>query len=176
MTRTVEGQPISLFYGYVMDGIFQTQAEVQESPFQSNDTRAGDIKFVDINGDGVINDNDQTFIGSPHPDYTFNLTNDFSFKNFDLSIFIQGVQGNEVLNLMKRDTEGLAGLNNQVLSASERFTTLNPSNTVPRATGSDPNANRRISTRYIEDGSFIRIKNITSVSYTHLTLPTICSV
>ena len=161
VTRTVEGRAISLFYGYVMEGIFQTQAEVQESPFQSTDTRAGDIKFQDINGDGIINDSDQTFIGSPHPDFTYNLTNDFSYKNFDLSIFIQGVQGNEILNLMKRDTEGLAGLSNQLVSANDRFTTANPSNTVPRATGSDPNANRRISTRYIEDGSFIRIKNIT---------------
>ncbi len=161
VTRTVEGQPISLFYGYVMDGIFQTQAEVQESPFQSNETRAGDIKFQDLNDDGIINASDQTFIGNPHPDFTFNLTNDFYFKNFNLSVFVQSVQGNEVLNLMRRDIEGLAGLTNQVVSANDRFTNANPSNTVPRATGSDPNANRRISTRYIEDGSFVRIKNIT---------------
>ena len=86
---------------------------------------------------------------------------DFSFKVFDLSIFLQGVYGNEVLNLIRRDIEGMAGLVNQAVLVDERFRTNLPSGEVPRATHTDPNDNRRISTRFIEDGSFLRIKNIT---------------
>ncbi len=161
VTRTVEGLPISQFYGYEMEGIFQSQAEVVESPFQSDGTRAGDIKFKDRNGDGVITDEDQAFIGSPHPDFTLNLTNEISYKGFDMSIFVQSVYGNEILNIMRRNIEGMAGLSNQSKAVIDRFQTSNPSNTVPRPTSPDPNNNRRISTRFIEDGSFIRIKNIT---------------
>lgn len=165
VTRTEEGRPISQFYGYVMDGIFQDQAEVAESPFQSNGTRAGDIKFRDLNNDGVVNDQDQTFLGNPHPDFTVNLTNSFTWKGIDLSIFLQGVFGNEILNLVRRDIEGLAGLSNQSVNVINRWSPTNPSNSVPRATDTDPNANRRISTRFIEDGSFVRLRNI-SLGYT----------
>ena len=161
VTRTVEGMPISQFYGYVTDGIFQDQAEVAESPFQQNDTRAGDIKFKDLNEDGVINDADQTFIGSPIPDFTLNISNNIEYKGFDFNLFVQGVSGNEVLNLVRRDVEGMAGLSNQVVAVANRFTPLSPSTELPRATGIDPNNNRRISDRFIEDGSFIRIKNMT---------------
>lgn len=161
VTRTEERQPIGQFYGYVAEGIFQTQAEVEESPFQNDGTRAGDIKFADLNNDGVITDEDQTFLGSPHPDYTYNITNDFYYKGFDLSIFLQGVQGNEILNLIRRDIEGMAGLVNQSVVVDERFRNSAPSTTVPRATHTDPNFNRRVSSRFVEDGSFLRIKNIT---------------
>lgn len=161
VTRTEEGRAISEFYGYVMEGIFQDQAEVAEAPFQANGTRAGDIRFKDLNNDGVINDEDQTFIGSPLPDFTLNMTNDFSFKGFDLNIFFQGVFGNEILNLMRRDIEGMTGLNNQSVKVANRYSSLNTETDVPRAISADPNDNRRVSTRFIEDGSFIRIKNIT---------------
>jgi len=161
VTRTVEGMPISMFYGYVTDGLFQTQAEVVESPFQSTDTRAGDIKFKDLNSDGIINEQDQTFIGSPIPDFTLNMTHTLEWKNFDMNLFVQGVYGNEILNIMRRDIEGMSSNGNQVVAAIDRWTSLNPGNEVPRATGSDPNNNRRVSDRFIEDGSFIRIKNIT---------------
>ncbi|MEM6342257.1 MAG: TonB-dependent receptor [Bacteroidota bacterium] len=161
VTRTVEGMPISQFYGYEMEGIFQTQDEVGESPFQAEGTRAGDIKFKDLNGDGIINDEDQTFIGSPLPDFTLNMTHDFSYQGFDLNIFVQGVYGNEILNLVRRDFEGMAGFSNQSIIVIDRWTQLNPSTEVPRADGNDPNDNRRISTRFIEDGSFARIKNLT---------------
>jgi len=161
VTRTVEGMPISQFYGYQTDGIFQTQVEVEDSPFQQEGTRAGDIKFRDLNNDGVINDEDQTFLGSPHPDFTLNITNSFKYKGFDLNVFFQGVFGNEILNLLRRDIEGMAGLSNQALTVVDRFTNLTPSTTVPRATSPDPNSNRRISDRFVEDGSFVRLKNIT---------------
>lgn len=165
VTRTVEGRAISQFYGYVMEGIFQDQAEVVESPFQQNGTRAGDIKFKDLNSDGIINDLDQTFIGNPLPDYTINMTNNLSFKGIDCSFFFQGVFGNEILNLVRRDIEGMAGLANQAVKVADRFRPGEPSTTVPRATSPDPNSNRRVSTRFIEDGSFIRLKNV-SLGYT----------
>ncbi|MEM9820828.1 MAG: SusC/RagA family TonB-linked outer membrane protein, partial [Bacteroidota bacterium] len=161
VTRTEEGRPIGQFYGYVTEGIFQSQAEVSESPFQNGGTRAGDIKFADLNDDGVIDDQDQTFLGSPHPDFTFNITNDFSFKGFDFSVFLQAVYGNEILNLIRRDIEGMAGLVNQAVEVDQRFRNSEPSSTLPRATHTDPNFNRRISDRFVEDGSFLRIKNIT---------------
>ncbi len=161
VTRTLEGAPISQFYGFVMEGIFQTQDEIAESAFQSEGTRPGDIKFSDLNNDGVINEEDQQFIGNPLPDFTLNMTQDFSYKGFDLSIFLQGVFGNEVLNMMRRDIEGMAGLSNQSAVVADRFTNTSPSTTTPRASNTDPNANRRISTRFVEDGSFIRLKNIT---------------
>ncbi|MEL6922493.1 MAG: TonB-dependent receptor [Bacteroidota bacterium] len=165
VTRTVEGMPISQFYGYQLDGIFQDNAEIAESPFQSNGTRPGDIRFKDLNDDGIINDLDQTFIGSPLPDFTLNISNSINYKGFDFNIFFQSVYGNEILNLVRRDIEGMAGRANQSVVVSERWRPTQPSNTVPRATGPDPNNNRRISDRFIEDGSFIRLKNV-SLGYT----------
>ncbi|MCI4671092.1 MAG: TonB-dependent receptor [Bacteroidia bacterium] len=161
VTRTEEGQPIGMFYGHIVDGIFQSQSEIGESPFQTDGTRPGDIRFRDINSDGVIDEKDQSFLGSPHPDFTANLINNFSYKGFDLSIFLQSVYGNEILNLIRRDIEGMAGLVNQSVNVIDRYTNTNPSTTVPRATGPDPNDNRRISDRFIEDGSFLRLKNLT---------------
>ncbi|MFK7981563.1 MAG: SusC/RagA family TonB-linked outer membrane protein [Saprospiraceae bacterium] len=165
VTRTEEGQPISQFYGYVTDGIFQSQAEVVESPFQQDGTRAGDIKFKDLNNDGIINDQDQTFLGSPHPDFTLNMTNNFSYKGIDFSFFFQGVFGNEILNLIRRDIEGMAGLANQSVRVIDRSRPGMPDDEMPRATGPDPNSNRRISSRFIEDGTFVRLKNV-SLGYT----------
>lgn len=161
VTRTEEGQAIGMFYGHKMLGIFQSQEEISASPFQSEGTRPGDIRFQDLNGDGVIDEKDQTFLGSPHPDFTANLINSFNYKGFDLNIFLQSVYGNEILNLIRRDIEGMAGLSNQAVNVINRFTPANPSTTVPRATGPDPNDNRRVSDRFIEDGSFLRIKNLT---------------
>jgi TonB-dependent starch-binding outer membrane protein SusC len=161
VTRTEEGFPISYFYGYQTDGIFQTQAEVDEYAFNSDGTRVGDIKFKDLNGDNVINELDQTFLGSPLPDFTLNVTNNIEYKGFDFNIFFQGVYGNKILNLMRRDIEGLAGLANQTKRMANRSKPGMPSPDLPRTTGTDPNDNRRISDRYIEDGSFIRLKNMT---------------
>ncbi|MEL6143434.1 MAG: TonB-dependent receptor, partial [Bacteroidota bacterium] len=169
VTRTEEGGSISQFYGFVVEGIFQSLEEInEEAAFQSENTRPGDIRFKDLNNDGIINEADQTFLGSPLPDFTANLNNTISYANFDLNILFQGVFGNEILNLVRRSTEGFVGNENQSIIALDRWTPTNPSETVPRAISSDPNDNRRISDRFIEDGSFIRLRNL-SLGYT---LPT----
>ena len=98
-----------------------------ESPYQTDGTAPGDIKFVDLNNDGVIDEKDQTIIGNPHPDFTANLINNFSYKGFDLSIFLQSVYGNQILSLLRRDIEGMAGLQNQSVVASDRYTLDSPS-------------------------------------------------
>lgn len=161
VTRTEEGRAISEFFGYRTAGIFQTLAEIAEAPVQSPDTRPGDFRFEDLNNDGVINEEDQTFLGNPVPDFTANLNNTFGYKGIELSFLIQGVFGNEILNLLDRNLLGLTDQNNQRVEALDRFTATNPSTSVPRANFSDPNDNRRISDRYIEDGSFVRLRNVT---------------
>jgi TonB-linked SusC/RagA family outer membrane protein len=160
VTRTEVGRPIGQFYGFVVDGIFQTPAEVTESPFQTIDTRAGDIKFKDLNDDGIINADDQDFIGNPLPDFTANISNRFSYKGFDANFLIQGVFGNELLNIVRRRTESFEGFGNQSAVILDRYTPANPSQTIPRAAPGDPNGNTRISDRFIEDGTFVRLKNV----------------
>jgi len=160
VTRTEEGLPIGQYYGHIADGIFKDLAEIAEAPFQETGTRPGDIRFRDINDDGTINDLDKTFIGSPHPDFTANLINDLAFGNFDFSIFLRGVYGNEVYNLLRRDIAGTGAWHNQSTDILDRWTPSNIEGQVPRANGNDPNQNRRISTRFVEDGSYLRIQNV----------------
>ena len=159
ITRTEEGLPIGQYYGHVALGIFESQEEVEAAAFQEIGTRAGDIQFEDLNADGVINEEDRTFIGSPHPDYTINLINDITVGNFDFNIFARGVFGNEVYNLLRRDLAGTGAWVNQSVDVIDRWTPTNPDGSEPRANGNDPNANRRVSSRFVEDGTFIRIQN-----------------
>ncbi len=163
------------FYGYVADGLIQTQEELnalnagapkdasgKPQPYQATDTGPGDIKFRDVNGDGRITADDRTFIGNPNPNFTFGLTNTLSMKNFDLSFFIQGVQGNDVYNLNRYITENaLYGTTNGTTRILGRWTGPGTSNDVPRAINGDPNNNLRVSSHYVEDGSYVRLKNLT---------------
>jgi len=165
VTRTVEGLPIGQYYGHTAIGVFNDVAEINASAFQETGTRPGDIKFADISGeggvpDGVIDDLDQTFIGSPHPDFTVNFINDFSYKNFDLNIFFRGVYGNEVFNMLRRDIAGTGAWHNQSVDIIDRWTPTNLDGVEPRSNGNDPNGNRRVSTRFVEDGSFLRLANV----------------
>jgi len=160
VTRTEVGMPIGQFYGFVVKGIFQEPNDVTEAPFQSIDTRAGDIQFEDLNNDGIINADDQTFIGNPLPDFTANISNRISYRGFDFNVLFQGVFGNDILNMVRRRTESFEGFGNQSTVILDRYTPANPSSTVPRAIAADPNGNTRISTRFIEDGSFIRLRNL----------------
>ncbi|UOQ75378.1 TonB-dependent receptor [Hymenobacter sp. 5516J-16] len=168
-------QAFGSFYGFVADGLIQTQEELdalnkratelnggKEAFYVDRATAPGDIKFRDVNGDGVITDSDRTFIGNPNPNFTFGITNNLNFKNFDLSFFIQGVQGNDVYNLNRYITESaLYSTTNGTTRILNRWTGPYTSNDVPRAINGDPNRNLRVSTHYIEDGSYVRLKNLT---------------
>src|SRR5690606_10762292 len=147
------GYPVNEFYGFVTNGIFQNQAEVDAYAVQVpgndpyNRTSPGDIKFKDLNNDGVINDDDRTFLGSPNPSVIFALNNTFTFKGFDLSVFLQGVAGNKIFNANRIYTEGMAVAYNQTKEVQKRWSGEGTSNTMPRAVYNDPNKNTRVSDR-----------------------------
>lgn len=190
------GSSLYNFYGYVVDGVYTSYDDILNSPkpakyptdgvfSRSNTVWVGDIKYKDLNDDSVIDEKDRTNIGSPLPKFTFGWTNTFRYKDFDLSIFINGSYGNKVLNY---NSINLTHMNsawiNQINSVGDRahlapvdpsivyadgskwydhidnVKVTNPGTKTPRASINDPNDNDRISDRYVEDGSYIRIKNI----------------
>ena len=153
--------PINVFYGYVTDGLFQTQEEVDNHAFQESSTAPGDIRFKDLNNDGIINENDRTVIGNPNPNWLFSMVNSLSWKGLDLSIYLQGVSGNNIFNANDITNEGMASAHNQTTSVRYRWVGYGTSTVVPRAIFGDPNHNARISDRFVEDGSYLRLKNIT---------------
>lgn len=161
------GLPVNTFYGFVTDGVFQTQEEVDNHAVQVpgndpyNRTSAGDIRFKDLNNDGVINDDDRTYLGNPNPTVIFALNNTFAYKGFDLSIFLQGVAGNQIINANRFWSEAMAVSQNQTIATLNRWNGEGSSTTIPRAVFNDPNKNTRPSDRFVEDGSYLRIKNIT---------------
>lgn len=163
--------PVNVFYGYVTEGIFQNQGEVNLHAVQmpgsnpATSTAPGDIRFKDLNNDGVINDKDRTVIGNPNPKFTFSLNNTFTYKSFDLSVFLQGSYGNDIFNANRMYTENMAIITNQSTAVLNRWTGEGTSFTMPRAIYGDPNQNSRVSDRYIEDGSYVKIKNV-MLSYT----------
>jgi len=169
LTRTVPGGPVGRFYGFVTDGLFGSVNEINNSPDQGltvspTGTWIGDIKYKDLNGDGKIDANDMTFIGNPNPKFTYGITNTFSFKNFDVSIFLQGSYGGDILNYTRKTTEGLRNSNfNQLKTVTNRFSLDNQGGTLPRYNQWHEN-NLRISDRFIEDGSYLRIQNV-SIGY-----------
>ena len=158
----MEGCPVGSFYGYVADGIFQTQDEVDSWAVQvAGSTAPGDIKFKDLDNNGVIDDKDRTVIGNPFPYLTYAWDNTLKYKDFDLEIFFQGVYGNDVYNANRIYQEGMSVAYNQYATVIDRWTGEGTSNSMPRAIYSDPNKNVRSSTRFIEDGSYLRLKNLT---------------
>ncbi|MEI7472933.1 MAG: TonB-dependent receptor [Chitinophagaceae bacterium] len=164
--RTTQGLPANYFYGFVTEGIFQTWAEVAAHAVQTagtdptTSTAPGDIKFKDLNGDGIINDQDRANIGNANPTFTYGLTNTFTYKNFELSVFVQGSQGNKVLNFSRWYTEGGVSNGNYSNDVIGRWTAAGTSSKMPRLTLNDPNGNNRVSDRFVEDGSYLRIKNV----------------
>lgn len=161
ITRTEVGYPIGSFYLYDAIGIFQTMEEIDASPFQTQDTRPGDIKFADINGDMIIDDKDRAHLGNPFPDYIFGLSASVNYKNFDLSVLMQGVQGNDVYFLYgnfayETPSRGF----NSYKEILNRWTPDNRETSIPKVSLDDRNGNRRVSTRFLEDGSYIRCRNI----------------
>lgn len=171
ITRTQAGHPVQSFYGWMVDGIFQSMAEVNNSATQVNPTAGqqydptkhtspGDIKFRDVNNDGVINEADRVFLGSFLPKFTYALNGTASYKNFDLTVFFQGVQGNKVFNASRIISEGMVRLFNSSTEVLNAWAPGKTNTSVPRAVNGDPNQNVRPSDRWIEDGSYLRLKNV----------------
>jgi len=161
------GQPLGSFRGYRKAGIFQNQGEIDAvngtapgGVYQSTLTRPGDFKFADLNKDGIINSLDQEVLGSAQPQYIGGWNNQLNYKGFDFSFFFQFVQGNKIWNHTRVFSEGMNSIFGQYETTLNRWTPTNPTNTVPRAVFGDPNNNRRNSDYWLEDGSFIRMKNI----------------
>jgi TonB-linked SusC/RagA family outer membrane protein len=165
------GQSLGTFFGLTSAGIFQSDAEAAAGPvLRGQNARAGDRKYQDINGrdeggnltgqpDGVIDEADRSIIGNANPDFTFGMVNSFSYKGFDLSIFVQGVYGNDVVNAYLLEIGSMHGETNILTEYWEnRWTPENPNNEYPKVNPSDRNV---FSDAIIENGSFLRIKNVT---------------
>lgn len=160
--KTMIGEPIGSFFGYRQLGIFQSQADLNSYPHWA-DSKPGDVKYEDINGDKKIDANDRTIIGNNQPDFIYGMTNTFSYKGFDLNVVFTGVQGGEILNLSRRFYENLEGNSNQITTVLNRWRSAeNPGDgKTPRANARTTGTNNAVSTRWVEDGSFLRLQNVT---------------
>ena len=158
VSRTEAGKSLASFYGLKADGIFQNQAEIDNNA-SLNGNLPGDVKYKDLNEDGKIDDNDRTFIGSPLPDFTYGINVDMTYKQFDMSMFLQGVEGNDIYNATAYLLDGKldSNLNTNFLN---RWTGEGSTNSTPRATFDGFANNSRQSSRFVEDGSYLRLKNI----------------
>lgn len=159
---TVIGQPLGSFFGYQQLGVFRDQADLDASP-RFADARPGDVKYADINNDKRIDANDRTLIGNNQPDFIYGMTNRFTFKGFDLSVVIQGVQGGQILNLSRRFFENLEGNANALTTVLGRWRSpQDPGDGVtPRANTRTTGNNNAVSSRWIESASYFRVRNIT---------------
>jgi TonB-dependent starch-binding outer membrane protein SusC len=170
-TLFAPGYAPGVYFGYQTDGLFQTEAQIIASPVQGSITvrpngqkdtaytaHPGDIKFVDVNGDGIINSEDQKVIGSPFPKFTIGWNLNLTYRNIDLSVFTYASSGNNVVRAFERN----ANFTNKYAQVLNRWTGPNTTNDAksPRYVFADPNNNARFSDRYVEDGSFIKVKNI----------------
>ena len=164
VTRTQEGQPLSSFYGRVVEGIFASEAEVSASAnqgFASPSDGVGRLKYQDLNNDGNINDDDRTFIGSPHPDFTYGINLTAGYKGFDVSAFLQGSQGNDIFNNDKVYTDLPTFFNaNRSVRVLDAWTPNNLDATIPQLLPSITNNEGTPSTFFVEDGSYMRLKNL----------------
>lgn len=159
ITKTEVGMPVGYYYGYVSNGIFQNAAQVEGSA-QRDVSSPGDIRFKDLNGDDLLDAKDRTMIGNPWPDFVYGLTSNLSYKGVDISLFFQGSQGNDVMNIQRYDTESGTGYYNAPkgflekswngLGSSDRFHKISQ----------NQGLNGSVSDYYVEDGSYLRLKNI----------------
>jgi TonB-dependent starch-binding outer membrane protein SusC len=176
ITITQKGDPIGSFYGFKMDKVYSTQAEVDAdnlnaeaihgagSAYQDN-AQAGDIRFVDVNGDGWVTDDDKTIIGNPIPNMIYGLVLGAAYKGFDLSANMNGVSGNEIFYNNQYWLEGMVIPFNASVKTKERWKQDGDIASIPRAVSPDANQNTRVSDRWIHDGSYLRLKTI-SLGYT----------
>ncbi len=171
VTRTIPGYAVGSFFGLKTDGLFRTQDELNSSLPQfgysvdQTHTWLGDVRYKDVSGadgkpDGVINEKDITFIGSPLPKFTYGFTNTVNYKNFDFSVFIQGSYGAKIFNFLRWQLEKMDNpYYNQLRSVTDRYTATNTGGKLPRFTNTNVN-NVYMSDRYVENGSYLRIQNI----------------
>ncbi|NJK95761.1 MAG: TonB-dependent receptor [Bacteroidales bacterium] len=164
LTRTASGFPIGYFYGYKTDGIMYTQAEADEYNAKFGTTAvAGDLRFKDLNGDGNLTDADRTNLGNAMPRWTYGTSLAFDFKNFDLRMVVQGVYGSQIVNW--NGTYWLEGGVRPFNGSTELLKRWkydgDTGASLPRVEKTDPNKNTRFSDRYIEDGSYLRLKTLT---------------
>jgi len=155
-----EGASLGSFRGYRVVGIFQSTDEINAAPFQSTATRPGDLRFADLNGDNAITAADQEILGNALPKFFGGLTNTLTYKGFELNAFLQFVSGNKIYNNTRAFAEGMNSIFGQFATVRDRWTPDKTNATLPRAVFGDPANNRRTSDRWIEDGSYMRLKNV----------------
>ncbi|RZS95988.1 SusC/RagA family TonB-linked outer membrane protein [Cecembia calidifontis] len=151
------GAPVGSFFGMVTNGIIQSGEQVIPGSSSFGSVGPGDIRYVDVNGDGRIDNNDRTIIGNPQPKFFYGMNNNFTYKNFDLSIFINGTYGNDVWNVNSHELYRNDGATNNVRGVLNRWTPENPSNEWP----SSRTRPFVLSDRHIENASFLRVRNVT---------------
>lgn len=161
--KSVVGHPNGAQVGYVADGIFKSQEEVDNHATQEG-AAPGRIRWRDLDGNGVINEADQKWIYDPVPDFSYGLNIYLEYKNFDFTMFWQGVQGADIISDLKKETDLWSGLNIGFLNKGKRvldaWTPQNPNSTIPALSRDDVNNEKRVSTYFVEDGSFLKLRNI----------------
>lgn len=187
-TKTDEGMPLGSFWGFLYEGVYQSQDEVLAHQWQYKDkpdeigVHAGDARYTDINNDGIINDEDKTYIGNPFPKFTYGINLGVEYRGLDIQLFFQGVQGNQIYNALRYRTEGAGDeaslspamadvwvgytpvIQNALLSMGIDYTDLeNRAGNIPNPVGSP--MNKQASSRFVEDGSYLRLKNL-QIGYT----------
>lgn len=166
VTKTEAGHPLNAYYGFQMIGIYQNQNEIDTylTGAPHPEVKPGDIKFKDLNKDGIINDNDRTYLGNPNPRFTYGLNLTGNYKGFDIAIFIQGVKGVERYNDLKKIIDYDTRPFNHTTSTLNAWHGEGTSNSIPRSTFND-NGSSRNSSIFVEDASYLRLKNL-EIGYT----------
>lgn len=161
--KSVIGHPMGAQVGYIFDGIFKSQAEVDNHAEQQG-AAVGRMRFLDLNKDGKITEADQDWIYSPVPDFSYGFNIYLQYKNWDLTMFWQGVQGVDVISDLKKETDLWAGVNVANLNKGDRllqaWSPSNPNSTIPALSTYNNNNETRVSSYYVEDGSFLKLRNI----------------
>lgn len=164
--RTAVGKPLGMFYGYIYDGVFMTEAEYEAGPKHAS-SMVGTVRMKDLNGDNKIDMDDRTFIGNPNPDFTFGITNEFSWRDFDASLLLTGSVGNDIIDGTLEWTENIDGVFNVLKGVANRWRSLeNPGDgQVPRTRTGTTELFRYNNSRWVSNGSYLRVKNLT-IGYT----------